>query len=392
MKEVLSIKTPCYVIDYEELNYNFNSLKAAFTKYWSGPLGIGYSVKTNHLKWVLEYMKHRGTYAEVVSSDEYRYAELVGFAPEEIIYNGPNKSTEMLAHAIKNKSIINIDSFHEIKKLSSLAKNMEIKVGLRVNFDMESVCPNESFLGYESSRFGFCLENGSFEDALKLCAEFNITVCGLHMHQSTKTRSIDVFKALAKKATDCIKQFSLHEQLEYIDIGGGFFGGRFFENKPTFNDYAKTICEELLLVRLPEKVMLIIEPGASLISTPISYFTKVVDIKEVRDNTFVTIDGTILHINPFLVKRLFSHNIFSEGSIHKKKQIVCGSTCMENDRLLYLENSIELQVGDTVEFKYCGSYTMCYNSCFTNLPPNVYVKIDNEYQLIREAWSPERLL
>lgn len=390
--QLKSFETPCYIIRFEELDYLYNRLYSAFTSYWQGPLIIGYSIKTNHLKWIVDYMKHKGAFAEVVSNDEYKYAELVGYTPSNIIYNGPFKKADLLEYALKQGSIVNIDSFSELKELKAMNHLAGIKVGLRVNFDLESECPGESAIGEEPSRFGFCLENGSLEKALEICKELNLIVCGLHMHQSTKTRSLRVFHAIAKKAAECIKDYRLKDSLEYIDIGGGFFGGRDIENKPTFGDYANAISKELSKEVNMKETLLIIEPGASLISTPVSYLTKVIDVKDIRGSRIVTVDGSLLHINPFFVNRVPSYNIFSKRGCYSNKQIICGSTCMENDRLLYIENAPELMAGDIIEFEKCGSYTMSYNSCFINLPPAVYVKNDEYFEQVREAWAPRILL
>ncbi|MDD2476747.1 MAG: hypothetical protein PHI32_12660 [Dysgonamonadaceae bacterium] len=392
MNQNFPFETPCYSIDYNELEYNYNEIKSAFSFYWDGPLCIGYSVKTNHLRWILEYMKKKGAYLEVVSDDEYCLVQLLGFTPDKIIYNGPNKKSDSLVDAIKNGSIVNIDSFSELNQLGLMGITEGIKIGLRVNFDLESECSGESIMGKEPSRFGFCLENGSFERTLKICNDLNISVCGLHLHQSTRTRSIKVFQTLAYKARECIKDYGLIKNLQYIDIGGGFFGGRNVPDKPVFKDYAKVICEELKKDITMEDILLVIEPGASLVSTPISYFTKVIDIRDVRDARIVTVDGSLLHINPFLKNRQPLYTIYSQGKNNIYNQIVCGSTCMENDRFLNMENAVELEIGDIIEFKKCGSYTMCYNSCFINFPPAVYVRKDEKYEKVREAVKPNRLI
>ena len=42
------------------------------------------------------------------------------------------------------------------------------------------------------------------------------------MHVSTKTRSLNIYKTLAMMANKIIKEYDI--QVDYIDIGGGFFG------------------------------------------------------------------------------------------------------------------------------------------------------------------------
>ncbi len=392
MKNIDKLQTPCYLIDEDELEYNINRIKSSFSKHWRGPLCIGYSVKTNHLKWILEYMKDKGVFAEVVSRDEYLYSRRLGFSPSNIIFNGPYKDKEILEQAVSNGSIVNLDSFAEIESLKEFSKSKTIEVGLRINFDLEKMCPGETAMGDEPSRFGFCVENGEFERALKLCDKYSIKVVGIHVHQSTKTRSLKIYSALAKQAIRYIREYDLEESLKYIDIGGGFFGGRDVLGKPTFDEYATAICEELSTLDNSENIQLIIEPGASVIATPISYISKVIDIKDVRQNRIVTVDGSILHIDPFITKRQSSYKLYSGEKPYKDKQVICGSTCMENDRLIYLKQEKALDIGDIIQIEKCGSYTMCYNSCFINLPPAVYAKKGKEYIKVREAWNFEVLL
>lgn len=394
MNELNSIKTPCYLIDYEALNSNYNKMEQAFSAYWEGKVCIGYSFKTNHLRWILDFMKGKRACAEVVSNDEYHLAELVGYNPNEIIFNGPIKTGKTFEKALLNGSVVNIDSFTELRQIKRMKSSRKLKVGLRINFDLESECPGESAMGAEPSRFGFCLENGDFEKALHLCKEAGVLVCGIHMHQSTRTRSLDVFKSLAKKAAKCISQFDLKDTIEYIDIGGGFYGCKDNKIRPTYDDYAKVISKYLANEVDMNKTTLIIEPGASLVATPISYLTKVIDIKGVRNNRIVTVDGSTLHINPFFANRQPSYKIYSQevGDICSDLQTICGSTCMENDRLMKVNNLQELNEGDLIEFEKCGSYTMCYNSFFINMPPTVYLKQDGRYEKIRESISPNILL
>ena len=63
------MNTPYYIIRKRILDEGIEKLKAALNKHWSYSV-IGYSFKTNALPWIIEYMRHNGCYAEVVSEDE----------------------------------------------------------------------------------------------------------------------------------------------------------------------------------------------------------------------------------------------------------------------------------------------------------------------------------
>lgn len=385
-KKLQSISTPSYVIDLEKFNKNIECIKRAFLDQWGMNVKFGYSVKTNHLPFLLKHSKYRGFLAEVVSGDEYKFAISQGYEPYEIIYNGPNKDEITLLQAINGGTIVNVDNFNDIdiiKKNILIINKNNIKIGLRVNFDLESVCIGETTSGEEVSRFGFCVENGDFERALKELSGLGIVVSGLHMHYSTKTRSVKVFEQLSRKASELILLYGLNESVRFIDIGGGFFGGKVLSNKPTMNDYSEIITTELKKVLLPERVTLILEPGASIIATCIDYYCKVINIRTIRGTTIITVDGSVLHINPFMINR---QSEFDDNTTLKKKvgkQIVCGNTCIENDRFIYLNNYNQFQVEDIIKFKNAGAYTMCYNNFFINYPPNVYAFDGEKCNILR---------
>ena len=54
-------------------------------------------------------------------------------------------------------------------------------------------------------------------------------------------QSLNIYKTLAMMANKIIKEYDI--QVDYIDIGGGFFGG--LPTKPSFQEYIKVIANEL---------------------------------------------------------------------------------------------------------------------------------------------------
>lgn len=396
MKEhIMLMRTPNYVINSEKFLNNLVLFKEEFANFWKGEIIFGYSIKTNNNAALLKLAKKNDMYAEVVSDDEYKTAQNIGFDKNSIIFNGPQKSEQVLLDAIVNNSIVNLDNFEEIQAIErniDIICSSRIKIGLRVNFDLESECPQETTAGDQVSRFGFCIENGDLYKAIQKLEHLGIRVNGLHMHYSTKSRSLKVFKALSEKAANIIKQTHLMDQIKFIDIGGGFFLGdkANSKGKPRLKDYARVISTPLLNVIDPNKVTLILEPGASLLSTSVDYYTKVINERIIRNTKILTVDGSILHINPFMYFRKIDFEIeCNVDSIIKKtcaqKQVICGSTCMENDRFLSLDiNTTELSVGDVLICHNVGAYTMVFNNSFINTPPYIYLKEGSEFTLIRK--------
>lgn len=380
------MQTPYYVLHKELLDEGIEKLKAAISKFWPNSL-IGYSFKTNSLPWIVQYMKEQGCYAEVVSEDEYELAEYMGY--EKIVYNGPVKGKESFRRACEAGHIINLDAKREIVWLKEIAsKDHIIKVGVRVNFDLEAMCPGEASGGTEGGRFGFSYENGTFAHVLEeLSLIPGVEVVGIHLHCSSKTRSVGIYQAIAEMACRLKKEYEL--QLEYVDIGGGYFGG--LSNKPQYADYLKAVSEILKQEFDPQHTTLIVEPGTSLICPPIEYVTSVTDVKNTNRNHFVITDGSRIHVDPLMGKKSYFYHIEYEDSeekrIQQKKQVISGFTCMENDRLFELTDGPELQTGDRIVYEKVGAYTLCLAPLFIGYYPPVYLEERGKVSCIRHKWG-----
>jgi diaminopimelate decarboxylase len=377
------MQTPYFMINQNELDTNFQKLIKSLKNNWNNYI-IGYSYKTNALPWILNHFKNLGCFAEVVSDEEYELAKLIGVKKNQIIYNGPIKTKATFLEALENGSYVNIDSKREIDWLNQLKKK-NAKIGIRVNFDLEAYCPNQSQCGTEGNRFGFCYENGDLKKAIDEIQALGIEISGLHLHTSSKTRSIEIYQTLASLACSIAKEFELN--LKFIDLGGGFFGG--VPTKPSFDEYFSSVSKILKKRFNPHSTTLIIEPGISLVGSPIDYVTSVIDTKDTTYNRFVITDGSRTNIDPFMKKNSYIYSInHLTNTCNLPRQVICGYTCMENDRIFVCNNQPELSVGDRITYHKVGAYTMCFTPLFIKYLPDVYVKNNNEIKHLRQAWTP----
>jgi len=383
--EFNELQTPCYIINEEDYKANIEEFEREFRNRWSGEVLFGYSVKTNHFPYLMEIAKQYGWYAETVSVTEYLHARSLGFTADKMILNGPQKK-DLLITAIVDGGIANLDNMQEVKCVCQElpAENRKTaKVGLRINFDLEKACPGETTCGVETTRFGICYENGDVERAIRELQSAGITISGLHMHASTSSRSIGIYEALANMAGEVAEKYQL--ELEFVDIGGGFFGGKFFAGKPSVEEYAETITQNLKKYFEPDKVTLILEPGAGVLATAADYLTSVLHIKEIRGKKVVTLDGTCLHINHFMKKQQTPCTLFDAGEETEVEQVLGGNTCMEMDRFYLRDKKNEILEETKILFHCTGAYTMTHNGCFINTLPCVYVKkSENEFESLRE--------
>lgn len=385
----MEIKTPCYLIDLQKLKKNLYGLRQSFKSFWPN-FTIGYSVKTNNLPWLISWMRANDVLAEVVSTPEYELARYVGYNDSQIILNGPNKGFEAMDNVLIGGGIVNLDSFYEIDYLHDHIDQYpnDIKVGIRINFDLELDCPGETIPGKEPGRFGFNIENGDFRKAVdKLKALSKVKIAGIHAHHSTRTKSLAVFKSITSHACKCAR---LCGGVEYINLGGCLFGDK--PGTPSFEEYAIAITDVLRQNDISLNTKLILEPGAAIIASPVSYVCKVIGTKEVKDVRFVFTDGSKKHIAPQMNSVNFAFTTKTSFSNTICRQVVTGYTCIEMDRFLVLENETELSRGDKIIIQNVGAYTMSLAPLFIEYFPCVIVKDNDQYTVVREQWSTKEFI
>lgn len=391
------LPTPYFLLDEPVLQRYFDMLTKALKENWPN-YQIGYSFKTNSLPWLVNFYKKQGAYAEVVSKDEYGLAKYLGFKDSEIIYNGPYKDEASFRAVVLAGGYVNVDSKWELEWLAKLSgelaeaeeqgnrKPHEIQVGIRVNFNLEQMCPGETTMGEESGRFGFCYENGEFAKALREVQSLKgVRVSGLHLHSSSKSRSTAIFASIAKMACRLKREFDL--QLDYVDIGGGYCGG--MEGRPEYPDYFPVIAGELSKEFEKENTKLIVEPGISLISKGSSFVTSVIDVRDIRGTRYLITDGSRFNIDATMIKSSYLYHVERQKSKMPvlKKQEITGYTCMECDRLFTMEEQEELQVGDRIIYENVGGYTISLNPLFIQYFPDVYVKDGEKLTQVRKKWT-----
>lgn len=378
-----SIETPCYIVDEREYELNLRGFRDALGSRWKS-LIMGYSVKTNPLSWMVLKAKHEGYFAEVVSDYEYEHAIKLGFNKNEIIFNGPIKGYECFCDALKGGAYVNVDSWREIGWLEAeMPSEGPLRVGLRVNINLDMLVPGESRTGSSGSRFGFCVENGDFARAVARLRRLpGVEIAGLHLHVNSLTRQPKVFSALVSYAGQLVEQNQL--QVSYVDLGGGFFGG--YPNLSAYEEYAEEISGEMGRFFSPEKTTLIVEPGGAIQATPVSFHAKVLDVKEVRGERIVVTQASRVWLDPTMSKS--SHRLrfdFPKGRCRVRRQLICGFTCMDTDRLMLLENQPELEVGDCLTFDMVGAYTYCFNPAFfIEVRPRFYRQGKDGYVLLED--------
>lgn len=396
-----ALKTPCFVFDEPELRANFDDFAAALRSSWGERSRVAYSVKTNPLWWVLDVAREQGCMAEVVSAEEFDLALRRGFSPDQVVFNGPIKTRDWLEFALDADSYINLDSARDIEWTCQWAALHpgRAHVGVRANIELERFVPGETVTGDDGGRFGYSYENGELANAVATLRSAGVDVCGLHMHVTTRSRATHVYEVLARHAVKIARE--LHLELAYVDMGGGFFGGG-KRNDGAYERYADAMADVLREEFDPQRCELIVEPGGAVVSTPCRYLGRVVDAKDTTVDRFVTCELSRVNIDHEMKKTSYPLHVIAPDGTHKgpgsavpgsprlARQVLCGFTCMESDRLCVLEDWPELRDGDLVYIDFAGAYSMSFTpGFFIQGAPAVYARDSlGSTTLLREGSLP----
>ena len=383
------LQTPCFILDKEELEKSVKGYQDALKSNFKRSI-VGYSVKTNSVPACMKLAGEMGAYAEVVSHDEWELARLCGFDQQHIVYNGPMKSKETFLDAVEHGAIVNIETKRELEWLKEVDAQVsddaqKYKVGIRLNINISHVSPEDADGDNDNSRFGFSDETAEFADAVALIAKMpNVELSGLHIHRTAHSRSIRFYKQSIAFACKIIEKYRL--KLDYLDVGGGYFG--IFPNKPTYQEYSDAFCE-VLTSHGVQDICVIVEPGNALVASCFTFLSEVIDVKHVEEKLwFATTDGSRNDLDPFFKKSGYlSEVLYAHETPVVKEQIVSGCTCLEYDRMFTLTDKPLLSVGDRIYYRNVGAYTMCLSPMFIRYIPNIYLKNEGDYTLVREKWT-----
>ncbi len=177
---------------------------------------------------MIQLANEEGLSLDVVSGGELYTALRAEFPPEKIHFHGNNKSIEELEMAIDAKiGCIVVDNFYELELLDQICKNKKekAKILLRVTPGIEAHTHDYILTGQEDSKFGFDLQNGQAEEALKTALSLeHLEVLGVHCHIGSQIFETTGFLLAAKKIFEKLaawnQTYSYHPKV--LNLGGGF--------------------------------------------------------------------------------------------------------------------------------------------------------------------------
>ena len=341
---------------------------------------VCFSVKALSNIAVLKTLKNSGCGFDIVSGGELHRALLAGADPKKIIFSGVGKSKgEMMAGIENNILSFNVESEHELSRLSMVAAEMKKRapVAIRFNPNVDAGVHEFTKTGRKSDKFGVSIE--AAKDLVKKCSKSaSLKLVGLTCHIGSQIMELKGFEDAAKQALKLLIELDrLNINLDFIDMGGGL--GVNYVGEETIQPFELIESYEKIFAGRNER--LILEPGRSISANAGIMLTRV----EYKKNDFLIVDAAM---NDLLRPALYQahHDVWPVRKTNNATSNVSlvGPICETGDFLAKNIN-IEGSEGDLFAVRTVGAYGFVMSSNYNSRPRAPEIMVDNDkFYLIRK--------
>ncbi|MFE4038023.1 diaminopimelate decarboxylase [Priestia sp. YIM B13489] len=394
--------TPLYVYDVALIRQRARGFKETFEKYGI-KAQVAYASKAFSTIAMVQVVHEEGLSLDVVSGGELYTALAADFPKERIHFHGNNKSRAELEMAIKEDvGCIVVDNFYEIALLQEITEQYQKKmpVLLRLTPGIEAHTHDYILTGQEDSKFGFDLQNGQADEAVRLVQDSKgLELLGIHCHIGSQIFETTGFIMATQKLFAKMKEWK--QRIEFVpqvlNLGGGF-GIRYTEEDQPIpvSQYVEVIIEEVkkqskqLEVEIPE---IWIEPGRSLVGDAGTTLYSIGSRKHVPNvREYVAIDGGMNdNIRPALYQAKYEAVIANRMNDESDELVsIAGKCCESGDMLMWDVHLPKANPDDLLAMFCTGAYGYSMASHYNRLPkPAVVFVEDGEAQLVvkRETYE-----
>jgi len=360
-----------YVYDTAALRSRAETVRAAFPQ-----TTILYAIKANSRKEVVETLSRSCDGLEVASGGELAMAVAAG--ANRIVFGGPAKTDAELAAAVAAGAQVNVESAHELRRLSRAAQAaaVTVRVCIRVNRAGPPLPGSHAMTG---SPTPFGVDEAQLPGVLALARSLpGVDVAGFHLHAVSNNLDASAHAAFIADALAWSARQPV--DLRIVNVGGGLGV-----------DYRSAATIDLAALRaqlppIPAGVELIIEPGRILAADAGWYAAEVLDLKHTHGRTFAVLRGGTHHFrlpaawgysHPFTVLETDTWPYdWPRPAVTDTEVDAVGELCTPRDVLSRGEHVERLRIGDILVFARAGAYAWdISHHDFLRHPPPAFVVV-----------------
>ncbi|MDI1465714.1 alanine racemase [Catellatospora sp. KI3] len=341
-----------YVYDPAVLTDRVARLRAALPG-----VTVCYAVKANGHPALVGAAARACDGLEVASGGELALAEAAG--ARRIVFGGPAKTDAELATALRLGATVNVESVHELRRLSLIAARagQAAVITLRVNRAGGGL-PGTHAMAGTATPFGIAEEQ--LPEAVALARTLpGLELTGWHLHAVSNNLDAAAHARFLTEALDwsVLLADKLGVALRSVNAGGGF--GVDYTGGAEFDPAA-------LRVPVPAGVELVVEPGRWLAADAGWYAAQVLDLKQTHGRWFAVLRGGTHHFrlpaawgysHPFTVLPVEHWPYpWPRPQVRDVAVDAVGELCTPRDVLARDQRVDRLRVGDVLVFARTGAY------------------------------------
>lgn len=337
-------QTPLYVFDINTLAERARYLRSRL------PEGVSlcYAIKAN--TFVAPRLCPYIEKLEVCSPGEMKLCMESGVDLRKTVVSGVYKTAELMEDIIKSGTEVNcftVESVAQYELLTGLARKYSSKIKLLLRLT-------------SGNQFG--LDENGVKEIIRSNDPYVAAIIGIQYFSGTQKTSLKRIK----RELDYIDEFLTQLESDYgfradeFEYGPGFPVAYFDTDKFDEEEFLQNFSQLLDDMKFRAKITL--EIGRSLAASCGSYLTRVVDMKESKNQNYAIVDGGMNHITYYGQSMAMKHPFHSAFPAREdgeqKNWNICGSLCTVNDILMKNTPFTDLRIGDALIFENTGAYCM----------------------------------
>lgn len=317
-----------------------------------------YAIKCNSDKTILNLLSSRGCNFDVASKQEIIDALSITNNPDMLIFANPCKLVSHIIYAKENGvKLLTFDCIEELIKIKEYYPESNLILRIKVD-DSKSICKFNIKFGYDIDDIIIIF------DKIK---ELNMNLVGFSFHVGSKCSSSYIYYDALKRCKKCYDISKLYNfNIEYIDIGGGF---QYYNIDDIALEINKGIKD---FFGKDNHLNFIAEPGRLFVEESHNLILKVICKKKINNSFIYYVnDGIYGNLNCIQWDHYKPEiDIKNENDI-LYNSIIFGPTCDSMDKLYDNISLPELNIGDIIQLKNMGAYTISSSSSFNGFNNNI---------------------
>jgi len=376
--------SPLYVYNENILRERCRDLKGLLTY---EKFIVNYSPKANSNLELLKIINSEGLHVDAMSPGEIYVNLMAGFRPDQIFYISNNVSSDEMLYAIHAGVRISVDSLSQLELFGKI--NPGGRVAFRVNPGYGAGHHEKVKTAGKNTKFGIDMEY--IPEVERIAEKYDLKIIGINQHVGSLFMEGEAYLHSAENTFRIASRF---EDLEFVDLGGGF--GIPYQKQANQSRLDLKIMGEKLSALVDKwinehgkKIEIKIEPGRYIIAESSILLGQVNAVKSNYKTKYIGTDlGFNVLIRPAMYDSHHDVEIYRKDnrpSMKEEKVTIVGNICETGDIIAKDRMMPEIFEDDILGILDAGAYGYSMSSTYNNRlrPAEVLIESGGNVRLIR---------